>query len=179
MSVLIAIQSKIENNLDKEWVSCALLSAIGHDFDHSGNVNQFESEIELKTIQKLQPLISSHEVPSKWRNALESAILKSDFALVQKNHELVKGKEFKCDQDWLNVYLNEADVIASATAKFGPELGNSLSEEWRLIDFPAYQSVSTDTGRKVFLKQLEFSSDASGLLEINAKISEELLTLNK
>lgn len=73
----------------------------------------------------------------------------------------------------------DADVIASAAAKFEPGLGNSLSEEWRLIDLPAYQSVSTDTGRKVFLKQLEFSSDASGLLEINAKISEELLTLNK
>jgi hypothetical protein len=44
---------------------------------------------------------------------------------------------------------------------------------------PAYQGVSSDKGRKAFLKQLEFSSDASRLLEINAKISEELLTLNK
>lgn len=179
MSVLIAIQSNIQNNLDKEWVACALLSAIGHDFDHSGNVNQFESEIELKTIQKLQPLISSHKLPRKWCNALESAILKSDFALVQKNHELVKGKAFKCDQDWLNVYLNEADVIASSTAKFGPQLGHSLAEEWRLIDLPAYKSVSTDTGRKAFLKQLEFSSGASRLLKINAKIAEELLTRDK
>jgi hypothetical protein len=44
---------------------------------------------------------------------------------------------------------------------------------------PAYQGVSSDKGRKAFLKQLEFSSDASRLLEINAKIAQELLPQDK
>jgi hypothetical protein len=57
--------------------------------------------------------------------------------------------------------------------------GPSILDEWRLIDLPAFQSVSTDTGRKVFLKKLKFSSGASTLLKINAKIEEELLALNK
>jgi len=52
-------------------------------------------------------------------------------------------------------------------------------DEWRLIDLPAFQSVSTDTGRKAFLKQLKFSSGASTLLKINANIAAELLTQDK
>jgi hypothetical protein len=174
ISVLIYIQSKIQGDLDKEWIACALLSAIAHDFDHPGKVNQFESEIESKTVQQLQPLLLNHQVPSHWCKTLESVILRSDFSLVKKNHQLVKGKNFQCNQDWLIVFLNEADVMASASDKFGLQLGNSLAQEWRLIDFPAYQSVATETGRKAFLRQLEFSSAASRLLKINVNIAEQL-----
>ena len=174
LSTLIFIQSKNQGDLDKDWIACALLAAIAHDFEHPGKVNQFESEIESNTMSQLQPFLLTHQVPSHWCNALERAILRSDFALVQKNHELVKGKKFQCDQDWLNVYLNEADVMASATTKFGPQLGNLLAEEWRMINFSAHQTVSTSIGRKAFLKQLVFSSDASKHLQINSKIALEL-----
>lgn len=174
LSILICIQSKNQGDLDKDWIACALFAAIAHDFEHSGKVNQFESEIESNTMNQLHPFLLTHQVPSHWCKALECAILRSDFALVQKNHERVKDKKFQCDQDWLNVYLNEADVMASATTKFGPELGNSLAEEWRMINFSAHQTVSTSIGRKAFLKQLVFSSEASRHLQINSKIALEL-----
>ena len=125
-------------------------------------------------MQKLWPLLSSHKVSSAWCHDLECAILNSDFSLVQKNHESVRGKEFRYDQSWLSVYLNEADVMASASSKFGPQLGHALAQEWQLIGFPAHQTVATSQGRKAFLKQLIFSSNASSLLRINESIFEEL-----
>jgi hypothetical protein len=173
-SVLIGIQSKIQNKLDAEWIACALLSAMAHDYGHPGTVNHFESDIESETIKKIRPFLSSHKAASFWCDALEHAILNSDFSLVQKNHASIRGKEFKCDQAWLNVFLNEADVMASATLKFGPQLGHSLADEWRLINFPAHTSVATGMGRKAFLKKLEFSSDASSLLNLNSKIAAHL-----
>lgn len=177
ISVLIGIQSKIQNKLDTDWVACALLTAIAHDFSHSGNINSYESEIESETIKNLRPFFSTCKVASFWCDAIEHAILNSDFKLVRKNHELVLGKEFKCDQAWLNVFLNEADVLASATVKFGPELSHSLADEWRLIDYPTHKIVATDEGRKEFLKNLEFSSGASRHLQINSKIALELSLL--
>ena len=174
LSILICIQSKNQGDLDKDWIACALLAAIAHDFEHSGKVNQFESEIESNTMNQLHPFLLTHQVPSHWCKALECAILRSDFALVQKNHEQVKDKKFQCDQNWLNVYLNEADVMASATPQFGPQLGVSLAQEWKMINFSAHQTVSTSIGRKAFLKQLVFSSEASRHLQINSKIALEL-----
>ena len=174
LSILICIQSKNQGDLDKDWIACALLAAIAHDFEHSGKVNQFESEIESNTMNQLHPFLLTHQVPSHWCKALECAILRSDFALVQKNHEQVKDKKFQCDQNWLNVYLNEADVMASATTQFGPQLGVSLAQEWKMINFSAHQTVSTSIGRKAFLKQLVFSSEASRHLQINSKIALEL-----
>jgi hypothetical protein len=64
--------------------------------------------------------------------------------------------------------------MASATTQFGPQLGVSLAQEWKMINFSAYQTVSTPLGRKAFLKQLVFSSDASRHLQINSKIALEL-----
>jgi len=66
LSVLICIQSKIQGDLDKEWIACAILSAIAHDFDHPGKVNQFESDIESKTMQQIQPFLLTHQVKSHW-----------------------------------------------------------------------------------------------------------------
>jgi len=74
--------------------------------------------------------------------------------------------------------LNEADVMASASSKYGPVLGDSLAQEWRLIDFPLHSSVTSLEGRKIFLKQLIFSSPSSLVLGLGEKISEEILTIN-
>lgn len=129
-------------------------------------------------MQKLSPFLSGFKITGFWCDVIEHAILKSDFSLVQKNHESVRGKEFKCDQDWLSVFLSEADVMASATSKFGPQLGHSLAQECRMIDLPAYQSVTSDAGRKDFLRHLQFSSDASIVLKIKSNIADQLVVLD-
>jgi hypothetical protein len=174
MSVLLAVLSQLEKNANHDWMACALLTCIAHDFLHPGKVNRFESEIEQKSVDFLNPILSLHRVPDEWQKIISTAIVRSDFAIVHHNHADVTGKKFEWDLKWLCVLLNEADVMASASPKYGPELGESLAHEWRLIDFSPHASVASTQGRIRFLKQLLFSSPSSSVLGLSQRISDEI-----
>ena len=136
------------------------------------------SEIEKQSVNFLKPILDSHSVPDEWQKIIDTVIVRSDFSIVHQNHAQVAGKAFEWNLEWLCVLLNEADVMASASSKYGPVLGDSLAQEWRLIDFPLHSSVASLEGRKNFLKQLIFSSPSSLVLGLGEKISEEILTIN-
>jgi len=177
MSIQLAILVELEKKENLDWMACALLTCIAHDFVHPGKVNRFESEIEKQSVHFLKPILSFHSVPDKWQKIIEAAIVRSDFSIVHQNHANVSGKSFKWDLNWFCVLLNEADVIASASSKYGPELGESLAQEWRLIDFPLHATVASLEGRKTFLKQLIFSSPASFVLGLNERVSDEIRSI--
>jgi hypothetical protein len=178
MSILLAILAKLEKEANHDWMVCALLTCIAHDVVHSGKVNLVESEIEKQSVNFLKPFLASHSVPDEWQKVIETAIVRSDFSIVHHNHANVAGQTFQWNLKWLCVLLNEADVMASASAKYGPDLGESLAHEWRLIDFPLHSNVASLEGRKSFLKQLIFSSPASLFLGLNERITEEILSIN-
>ena len=178
MSVQLSILVALKKEANQDWMACALLTCIAHDFFHPGKVNLVESEIERQSVNFLKPILKSHSVPDEWRKIIDTVIVRSDFAVVHQNHAHVAGKAFEWNLEWLCVLLNEADVMASASAKFGPELGESLAQEWRLIDFPLHSSVASLEGRKNFLKQLIFSSPSSLVLGLGERISEEILSIN-
>lgn len=178
MSVQLSILVALKKEANQDWMACALLTCIAHDFFHPGKVNLVESEIEKQSVNFLKPILKSHSVPDEWRKIIDTVIVRSDFAVVHQNHAHVAGKAFEWNLKWLCVLLNEADVMASASAKFGPELGKSLAQEWRLIDFPLHSSVASLEGRKNFLKQLIFSSPSSLVLGLGERISEEVLSIN-
>ena len=178
MSVQLSILVALKKEANQDWMACALLTCIAHDFFHPGKVNLVESEIERQSVNFLKPILKSHSVPDEWRKIIDTVIVRSDFAVVHQNHAHVAGKAFEWNLKWLCVLLNEADVMASASAKFGPELGESLAQEWRLIDFPLHSSVASLEGRKNFLKQLIFSSPSSLVLGLGERISEEILSTN-
>jgi len=178
ISVQLAILVMLKKEANQDWMACALLTCIAHDFVHPGKVNLAESEIEKQSVNFLKPILKSHSVPDEWQKIIDTVIVRSDFAVVHQNHAQVAGKAFEWNLEWLCVLLNEADVMASASAKYGPELGQSLAQEWRLIDFPLHSSVASLEGRKKFLKQLIFSSPSSLVLGLGERISEEILTIN-
>ena len=178
MSVQLSILVALKKEANQDWMACALLTCIAHDFFHPGKVNLVESEIERQSVNFVKPILKSHSVPDEWRKIIDTVIVRSDFAVVHQNHAHVAGKAFEWNLKWLCVLLNEADVMASASAKFGPELGESLAQEWRLIDFPLHSSVASLEGRKNFLKQLIFSSPSSLVLGLGERISEEILSIN-
>ena len=150
MSIQLAILVELEKEANQDWMVCALLTCIAHDVVHPGKVNLVESEIEKQSVNFLIPILKFHSVPDEWQKVIETAIVRSDFAIVHQNHAQVAGKAFEWNLNWLCVLLNEADVMASASAKYGPELGESLAHEWRLIDFPLHGSVASLEGRNFF-----------------------------
>jgi len=174
MSLQLAILLQLKKEANWDWIVCALLTCIAHDLMHPGQVNRHESEIEKQSVNFLQPILSFHAVPNEWQKVIEIAIIRSDFATVHFNHANVVGQTFDWDLKWLCVLLNEADVMASASSKYGLELGESLAQEWRLIDFPGHSSVASLEGRKNFLKHLIFSSPASLVLGLSERIADEI-----
>jgi hypothetical protein len=173
----IAIQSHLSQESNEDWAACALLACIAHDFCHNGRINQFESEIEKHSVDMLRPILEECGVTGVWREWTEQCIIRSDFALVQQNHAAVKDAKFEWDLKWLIVFLNESDVMASASTKFGTGMGEALAREWKKIDFVAHQTVATPAGRKGFLKIITFSSPASKELGIQVTVDQEIKDL--
>ena len=149
---------------DIAWQAAMLLIAVSHDFRHSGRVNRHPSDIESASVNFLTPIMKSINLGKVWIERVNTIILRSDFSLVKENHSHIDGRVFEWDSDWAAVLLNEADVMASASANFGPMLSKALSLEWQAIDFPPYATVATESGRRQFLSTIQFSSYSGKLL---------------
>ena len=175
MSLQISIEAKLLNARSPEWFAAGLLTAVAHDFEHPGRVNGHPVEIEKKSMAAVLPILVKHGVKPEWISNVQHAVERSDFALVAENHHRVRDQAFQWNQDWLAVLLNEADILGSSTSLFGEALGQSLSAEWRLIQFSAAETVATPAGRSTFLKSLHFSSNASHQLKVREKIAAQVI----
>lgn len=164
MALQLHIEAKHSASRDSDWMCAALLAAVSHDFMHSGGVNEAVSQMEKHACELLRPIMKESKVDSVWTERVETAIIRSDFSLAAQNHADVSGAEFAWDQQWLNVLLNEADILASYHPQMGPNLSQKLSQEWKAAGFAQHETVATPEGRQAFMKSVKFSSRSSSLL---------------
>lgn len=143
---------------DTEWQAALLLIAVAHDLQHPGRVNRHTSDIESASVNALLPLMTSMNLSEIWIERIRKVILRSDFSLVRENHTRVAGRPFQWTTEWATVLLNEADIMASASADFGPGLSLALSKEWEAVQFAPHATVATESGRRQFLSNIQFSS---------------------
>lgn len=120
MALQMAIEAKLSGKYESDWLAAGLLAAAGHDFMHSGQVNAAKFQIEMLSCKYMRPFLTKQAVPELWVQRIETAIVRTDFTLTPQNHQLVQGVDFEWNQAWLNVLLNEADILPSST----PVLGN-------------------------------------------------------
>lgn len=149
---------------DKAWQAALLLMALSHDFRHPGRVNRHVSDIESISVEFLIPIFKSKNLSQVWMDRVCATILRSDFSLVEANHARVAGRAFQWNSDWAAVLLNEADIMASASDKYGLVNSHALSLEWKAVDFPPFATVATEAGRRQFLSSIQFSSYSGRLL---------------
>jgi hypothetical protein len=157
---------------DTAWQAALLLIAVAHDLHHPGRVNRHRSDIESTSVSALLPLMTSMNLSKAWIDRIDTVILRSDFSLVQENHARVAGLPFQWNTDWATVLLNEADIMASASADFGPALSQALSKEWEAIQFAPHATVATESGRRQFLSNIQFSSYSARTLSVGLLSSD-------
>jgi hypothetical protein len=86
----------------------------------------------------------------------------------------VAEQAFAWTQAWCQVLLNEADILLSASARFGPDLSQALAQEWQRVGFAAHATVATPAGRAQFLRSIRFSSPAALALAMPEQVAEQL-----
>lgn len=177
LALQVSIESAHTGLHDPAWKAAMVLIAVAHDLHHPGRVNTVAAEIERHSFNALQPHLAQCGVPTPWIDRIEAVILRSDFSAVADNHQRVAGQAFAWNTDWATVLLNEADIMTSASAEFGPDLSRALADEWERIQFPAHRSVATPQGRRAFLESIQFSSYSAGVLGAAEKVRAQLASL--
>jgi hypothetical protein len=171
-----ALQDK-GHALSDEWIAAILLAVTSHDVLHPGGANSFLQEFEQRSALEMRRVSQKWLVEHLWLDRVSEMILRTDPSLVAGNHDKVKGLAFEMNLDWACVLINEADILASATASHGTELGQALAAEWAEKNHPLSSVVGTAQGRLQFLASLRFSTPASEVFQMRMQVSQQMTLL--
>ena len=181
VTVLLAIQMHLQPTIgvDKGWLATVLTAAVGHDYAHPGGINQFPADIESFSVKRIKS-----EIDSSVLNAVDPVdlarvgqlILNTEARLVPDNHSVVAKTDFCWGLPWCSVLLNEADILASATPEFGPDLGQLLVNEWVSRGVQGSRAIELKSFRLQFLKFIQFSTPAAIALGLPEQVRQQLNT---
>jgi hypothetical protein len=171
-----ALQDK-GHALGDEWIAAIVLAVTSHDALHPGGANGFLQEFEQRSAMEMRRVSQKWLVDPLWLDRVSEMILRTDPSLVAGNHDKVNGLGFDMNLDWACVLINEADILASATAQHGNQLGQALAAEWAVKKHPLSSVVGTAQGRLQFLAMLRFSTPASAAFQMQAHVAAQIAQL--
>ena len=163
--------------LSDEWAAALLLAVTSHDVLHPGGANAFVQEFEQRSANEMRNITQGLKIDALWTKLVSELILRTDPTLVAGNHDKVKDTLFEMNLDWACVLMNEADILASATSHYGPELGQALAQEWALKNHPLHQVVGSSQGRLQFLTSLRFSTPGSEAFHMASEVTAQIASL--
>lgn len=172
VTTLLHAQQATAGALARPWAAATLAAATAHDYGHPGGVNRQPFEFEAQSWSALAR--HAQGLPQAWAERIESLILRTDPRVVADNHHKVADQPFVWGLPWCQVLLNEADILVSASARFGPALSQALAQEWQLAGVAAHASVATPAGRALFLRSVQFSSPAAQAMGMSSQIRQQL-----
>jgi hypothetical protein len=180
-AICLLIQALQKKNIvvDDEWAAAFLFAVTSHDVLHPGGANGFLQEIERRSAKEMQYIATPLGIDVVWLHRVRELILRTDPALVTGNHDKVQGVAFEMNLDWACVLINEADILASATSRYGPALGHALANEWAFKNHPLHQVVGTAKGRLQFLSSLRFSSPAAEAFQVASDVTGQIASLRE
>jgi len=162
---------------ETEWQT--ILTVVAHDWQHPGAINQFPTQIESVTVSKLLPVMKKMGVNRQDQEVVARLILKTDPRFVKTSHEAIQSRPFDvADEFCMTVMIQEADILASATAEMGPDLTQQLAQEWRPHSPQMAAQLLTPQGRLNFLKfGAMFSSAPSLSLGLDKMVNLQIKAL--
>jgi hypothetical protein len=179
MTVLSGIQMQLQPTVgaDTQWLAAMLTAAAGHDYAHPGGTNQFPADLESLSVKRIKA-----EVDSSVLNAVDPVdlarvaqlIFNTDSHLVPANHSAVAQTDFGWGLPWCSVLMNEADILASATTAFGPDLTQFLINEWVCVGVQGSRVIDPRSFRLEFLKVIHFSTPAAIFLGLPEQVQQQL-----
>ena len=180
-AICLLIQALQKKNIvvDDEWAAAFLFAVTSHDVLHPGGANSFLQEIERRSAKEMQYIATPLGIDVVWLHRVRELILRTDPALVTGNHDKVQGVAFEMNLDWACVLINEADILASATSRYGPALGHALANEWAFKNHHLHQVVGTAKGRLQFLSSLRFSSPAAEAFQVASDVTGQIASLRE
>ena len=169
-------------NLSKDDACLLLLCAIGHDFSHTGAVNQQPFELEKASIAKLKFTLRNSALPVPLLQsvlaAMEPIILSTDPAYFDQLVDRSRQTLFlPSHQNCLSMLMIEADLMASVLPMKGAALAERLAVEWRNTNPEKADFVTSLKGRLAFLRQLRFISPLAKQLGLETIRFVEILRL--
>jgi len=142
-----------------------LLSILLHDYGHTGRINQFPREIEQRSVDLFTPLLRSLKLSDDEVATVTGLVLGTDPGFVGDVHRKlseVTVSDSRLIPEEMAVLVVEADILASAMATPGEDLGKSLILEWADGYPERAAKLGTAQGRLGFLEfGARFSSRAS------------------
>ena len=173
-------QAFVSVSARSEQEMLALLTMVIHDFHHDGRVNNIPMEMETRSVNCADPLLGTFELSTQDRNWITELIKHTDPATIEVNHQAVRDLPFDLsDLRWMQVLVNEADVLTSTLPQFGNSLARALASEWAASHPDMARSVESAAGRLYFLEHIAlFRSPGSALLGLQASRHEQINTLS-
>ncbi len=162
-----------------EWLQ--MLAMLGHDFLHSGRVNQFPSQIEQASVDALRPLMQAAGVAHDDCHLVAELILMTDPARVREHHQQMSGEPFTPGSfGCMAMLLQESDILASVMPGIGVELTHALAGEWSRFSETMANSLLSAGSRIAFLREFaRFTSPASRRLGVPEAIAAQIAALER
>lgn len=157
--------------------SLLLIAGLAHDFQHNGNVNQKDAELEIRSIDAIRETILKHLSTSDM-DTISTLILATEFKKVHMIHFSIQQNKVKKPIPFIErakIILTEADVCASVLPQYGEVLAKKLAEEWKRAGLKNSEQLILKSGRRDFLSQVSFSSPHARSLGLNGVVEEQLL----
>lgn len=187
---IISSSYLMKNEMNKEnamqYGPILFVAMMFHDVAHTGGVNNYEYELEIKAINSMKAYFNDHQsIKNYWNinlekqyfdfnkfiEVLEKIILETEFKVGVKNN-IVQYKENPNIENKLKLLANESDILISCTSILGPERSVMLQVEQK------QENLCNWNSRLYFLENLvKFESKASLELGIKQHIMEQVAAI--